>query len=886
MTLKPSKVFQAKVGTAVFLLLFTLAVGLTVLPAVAKAPPPPQPALPAQLSPPSPQQLFQQGQIFYQSGRFAEAIIVLQQAAQAFQFQGEDLKQAATLSNLALAEQQLGLWQEAQAAIAKSLALLEQSRRAAEPERQAVLAQTLDIQGGIQLATGQTEIALQTWQRSTQLYIQLQDAGGMVRSRVNQAKALQINGFYRRALDTLTELSQSLQTQPESLTKAATLRSLGDALQLTGDLKKSRQVLQESLEIAQRLQSPADISAAQLSLGNTARAQQETQSAIAFYQQAAATAPDRLAATQATINQLSLLSTPEQQSAAIALMGQIQTQLVQLPASRSSIYARINFAQSVITLSQSWQQAPRPAQPTAIEPVARLLATAIQQAKDLSDRPAEADALGVLANLYEQRGQFTEAQQLTEQALLLAQAVNAPQIAYRWQWQLGRLLKAQGNLIRAEAAYEGAIVDLKSLRSDLVAVNREVQFNFRDQVEPIYRQTVALLLEIEKTNPNERNLKRVRELIEDLQLAELDNFFREACINAQSVVLDQVVDRDNPTTAILYPIILEHQLQVIAKIPQRKLQNHAIALSQPELEQVLKQLRQSIVTPGAERETQKLAQQIYGWLIQPLEADLKQSGVTTLVFVLDGAFRNVPMAALYDGKQYLMEKYAVALNLGLQLLNPKATSQSSKLEALIAGLVEPPPDFQDRYSSLPEVKTEVKLIQQAGVKTRILLDQAFDSKSLAQAVRSLPFNVVHLATHGRFSSQANDTYILAADGPIYVDKFDTLLRDRGQTRSEPIELLVLSACQTAEGDNRATLGLAGVAIRAGARSTLASLWQVDDRSTALLMGEFYRELATLKVTKAEALRRAQRALLEKFPEHPEYSRPQHWAAYVLVGNWL
>jgi CHAT domain-containing protein len=200
-------------------------------------------------------------------------------------------------------------------------------------------------------------------------------------------------------------------------------------------------------------------------------------------------------------------------------------------------------------------------------------------------------------------------------------------------------------------------------------------------------------------------------------------------------------------------------------------------------------------------------------------------------------------------------------------------------------LVDPPPDFRDRYDSLPEIKTEFALIQQAGVKTQTLLEQAFNRKSLAQAVRSLPFNVVHLATHGRFSSRANDTYILAADGPIYVDKFDTLLRDRGQTRSEPIELLVLSACQTAEGDNRATLGLAGVAIRAGARSTLASLWQVNDRSTALLMGEFYRELATSKVTKAEALRRAQRSLLGN-PDNPEYSRPLHWAAYVLVGNWL
>jgi CHAT domain-containing protein len=123
---------------------------------------------------------------------------------------------------------------------------------------------------------------------------------------------------------------------------------------------------------------------------------------------------------------------------------------------------------------------------------------------------------------------------------------------------------------------------------------------------------------------------------------------------------------------------------------------------------------------------------------------------------------------------------------------------------------------------------------------------------------------------------------LAADGPINVTQFDTFLRRRDETRSQAIELLVLSACQTAAGDNRATLGLAGAAVRAGARSTLASLWNIGDRSTAILIGEFYRELAN-QVTKAEALRRAQVTLLKQYPN---YSRPSYWAAFVLIGNWL
>ena len=167
--------------------------------------------------------------------------------------------------------------------------------------------------------------------------------------------------------------------------------------------------------------------------------------------------------------------------------------------------------------------------------------------------------------------------------------------------------------------------------------------------------------------------------------------------------------------------------------------------------------------------------------------------------------------------------------------------------------------------------------------TNELLNQKFTSKSLEKEIGSHPFNVVHLATHGQFSSQARNTFILAADGPINVRQLDNLLRTRNQSRPEAIELLVLSACETATGDKRAALGLAGVAVRAGTRSTLASLWRIDDKATAIFIGEFYRELAKAGVTKAEALRRAQMAFLKKYPN---YSRPSYWAPYVLVGNWL
>ncbi len=268
-------------------------------------------------------------------------------------------------------------------------------------------------------------------------------------------------------------------------------------------------------------------------------------------------------------------------------------------------------------------------------------------------------------------------------------------------------------------------------------------------------------------------------------------------------------------------------------------------------------------------------------MIKNIESDLETQEVNTLVFVLDGALRNIPMAVLYDGQQYLVEKYALALSLGLQLFPPQTLNPES-LQVLAAGLVQPPPEFP-QFPPLPDIKSEFNLIEQTGVTNKQLLDEEFTSKTLEKNVNTTPFNVLHLATHGQFSSSPENTFILAADGAINITQFDRLLRRRGETSDRSLELLVLSACQTATGDNRAILGLAGTSVKAGARSTLASLWNISDRGTAILMGEFYRELTQNKVTKAEALRRAQVTLLTKYPQ---YARPGYWSPYVLVGNWL
>ncbi|MCC5648297.1 CHAT domain-containing protein [Nostoc sp. XA013] len=828
-----------------------------------------------------PASLLQQGKFLYDSGNFAKAVEVLQGAVQAYRQQGESLRLAATLSNLSLGYQQLGAWNQAQQAITESLNLLNEQ---GENQNLQIFAQSLDIQGRLQLTMGQADKALATWQQTEEIYRQADNKSGVVRSQINQAQAWRSQGFYPRAIKTLEQVSQTLKSQPDSIEKTVTLRSLGDTLLVLGDLEKSRQALEESLIIARNLQSNADIGASLFSLGNNARKQEDIPKAIAYYQQTVAASPSPLIKAQAQLNHLSLLIEDKRAAEVQTILPLVESQIEQLPLSRASVYAQVNFSESLAKVKSGILQASSQNYYSGFstKDSAVLLANAIQESQSLGDKRAEAYALKSLGGLYEETKQWKEAQQLTRQGLALAQSSNAPEITYSLEWQLGRLLWAQKDINGAIAAYDSAVGTLESLRRDLVAnkdvVNQDVQFNFRDSVEPVYRESVELLLKSQEGKPpDEKILEKARERIEALQLAELDDFFREACLQGQRVALDQVVDKDNPTAAIFYPIILPDELQVIVKIPKQPLQSYSNKIPQANVDKLLVELRKNLVNPTATKIVQTQAHQVYDWLLKPMESQLQKSGVNTLVFVLDGQLRNLPMAALYDGKQYLVEKYAVALSLGLQLLDPKPLVQQ-QLRALTAGLTQPPPGFSE-FAPLLAIKSEFEGITKAGVSTTSLLDGDFKKKNLESEIGDTSFNIVHLATHGQFSSRLEDTFILDFDGQINVKDFDTLFRSQGKSI---VELLVLSACQTATGDSRATLGLAGAAVRAGARSTIASLWQIDDQSTAMFVSAFYRELKSGKITKAEAIHRAQLELLK----HPNYKAPSFWSAYVLIGNWL
>ena len=842
----------------------------------------------AQVNPPPAVQLVRQARTLYQEERFSEAVPLLQQAAAQFEAKGENLDRATALSNLAATYGQLALWEEAEKAVNSSLSAVR--TQAKTPEQQRILAETLNIQGQLQLERGQTQDAIEIWTQAAKIFEQIDRKNQLFQVQINQSLAWEILGLYPRAckmmlasfkLENQTcEVSaaglETLKNESVSLEQVRAIHALGRVLRVLGQLERSQDVLSLGLEAAQKLGSRPEEAAIYLNLGNTVRAKSNKPGltpeqradwerfALEYYGRSIQAMPDRSPLQiQAKLNQLSLLVDRQDWSEAEALWRSLESQTDQFGSNRAGLYAQINLAQSLMKLAQS------PAKTLSLSDIDTMLDRSVEGANSLGDRRIQAYILAAKGKLSEIQQQYQKAENLTTEALSLAPAFQSPDIAYQLFWQLGRIRKAQGNTEGAIVQYTQAVNILSSLRGDLVTVNPEVQFSFRESAEPVYRELVGLLLQEE--SPSQPKLKLARQTVESLQLAELDNFFRDACADAKPKSIEEI----DPTAAVIYPIILSDRLEVILSIPGKPLRRYATKKSQAELETAFRQAKNLIRPAAFPRNRRQPVEQVYDWLIRPAEADLTAAGIKTLVFVLDGYLRNLPMAVLHDGEKFLVEKYSIALAPGLQLLAPKPLNKV-KLKVLTAGLSEP----RQGFSALPGVKEEVQQIA-AEMPASSLLNEDFVSGRLHDRIKAVSYPIVHLATHGQFSSNAADTFIVTWDQKVNVKEFDRLLRARTGERQQPIELLVLSACETASGDNRAALGLAGAAIRSGARSTAATLWQVNDESTAIFMAEFYKQLASSKTSKAEALRNAQLTLLK----NPDYQNPYFWAPFVLVGNW-
>ena len=836
-------------------------------------------------------QLLQEGIELYERGAFSSARDIWSRSASLAAKQQDALGAALSWNNLALAHQQLGEWSESRSAIAESLDLL-QSELTDKPGYWSILAKATNTQGNWQLQTNKIESALASWQNAADYYQRAGEPTKAIEVQIKQAKALQSLGFTVKAVAILEQANSSLQQVSDPQLKAVGLRNLGIGLRNLGNLEPAVDVLRQSLNVARQNDSQT-----WLELGNTYRKQSDRvmsigrevlareyfESAIQAYQTAAKSEALFL---QARLNQLSLLVEAGKSAEAQALLAEFSFP-TQLEPTRTNIYALLNYAHSLTCLRSpatdtgicSNQVEPSNSNPnTSLSEVIDAIERAITIAREIQDPIAEAQALGQLARVDELQGNDRAAKNLNRQALFLLEGKSVPDVAYRLEWQLGRIFRQQDNLTAATVAYSQAIASLERVRDNILFIDPQVQFSFRDRVEPVYRQYVDLLLTAEdNTAPSQANLRQAIAIVDALQLAELENFL--GCDLSQLVKLDETTV--DVAAAQIYPIILDDRLVTIVEIPEQQLIYREVKVSRSQVENTLTALQDNLTQPGRTPEVLEYGQQVYQWLITPLEPILKtNSQIKTLVFLPDGLLRNIPLAALYDGEEYFIEKdYAFAVSPRLELFAPSPST--TPLKVAIGGVEISQTIEGIEFPAIAQVEQELNQIAREVQTNSPLLNDAFTQANIEEQFQQGNFSAIHWKTHGVFSSDPTATFLVAYQESINANELQSLIQTASRDGQEPLELLILSACETARGDSRAILGLAGLTVKTGARTAISSFWRADDRATTLLMTKFYQQLE-LGMGKAEALRQAQLYLLRE----EGYFAPHHWGTYVAIGNWL
>jgi CHAT domain-containing protein len=642
-------------------------------------------------------------------------------------------------------------------------------------------------------------------------------------------------------------------------------------------LEEATRYAEESVILARQVRDTNVLATALNHQGNVLMAQQRYSDALQIYHEGIALAePDPALTVTLTINAIHVHLVNETAQEAIPLLRAALNKTRDLADSYAKTYDLISLGYLAQRLESSL-----PAQSTLLTQWAyTAFSDALKLAESLGDVRAKSYAAGHLGELYIAAKRYHDAEPLLRQALFLAEQSEAPELLARWHWQFGRLLKAQGKTDGTKAAYLKALDQFQSIQSALVFGQRGYPQFFRETVGAVYLELAELLLQEASTSTNaeqrRQTLRQVRDVMEGFKVAELKNYFQDECVAVQQETrrpasLDKLL---KPKTAVLYPILFPDRIALLLTLANGGIKQVDVPLSAVELRQTATAFREQLAKGGNPRRLLTHAQALYDWLIRPIASELRSDTIDTLVVVPDGILRTIPFAALHDGKDFLVSRYALVITPGLTLTDPGVFAKGD-YRVLLNGLSEGVQNF----GSLPHVSDEISKIAPLYDSTQ-LLNGAFRKTNVRTQLERTPYSIILFATHGRFLSDPRQSFLLTYDDKITFDELERFIRI-GRFREQPVELLVLSACETAEGDERAALGLAGVAVKAGASGAVASLWAVNDISSAELIPVFFENLKNPTLSKAQALQKAQLKLLAD----DRYRHPFYWAPFVLIGNW-
>lgn len=499
------------------------------------------------------------------------------------------------------------------------------------------------------------------------------------------------------------------------------------------------------------------------------------------------------------------------------------------------------------------------------------------EASGAKDSRSISYAEGYLGGIAEKKREWDAALAHTNKAILAALQSGDSSAVYQWQWQLGRIHRSLGNLNESIQAYAVAVAAADRTQQESVRVSQqEMPLSPPGDVHLGYADLLMARSHAETGPDKEADLLKARSALIRRHQSELKAYYQDDCAYVQR---PNEVEPDTVSNeaVLLYPVFLPDRVEVIYSRSGR-LGSYIVPVSPDEFRAQIKSFRQ-LLEKRTTLEYEAPALLLYQYLIDPLEQRIPTDGVKTLVIVPDGPLHGIPFAALRKGNQFLIQRYAVATSPGLKLSPEKSSvRRAGRIQAalLAAGLSTQKAPFP----ALTYVPMELDSAEANFRQKSKLRNDEFELARLEAQYRRRDYAVVHIASHATFAPGASASVIVTSKGPpIGISEMDVLLDKSGQTK--PLDLIVLSACETAIGDDLAALGLGGIAVEAGAKSAVGTLWHINDKAASELIKAFYSKLFEPGFNKAQALQFAQ----EQFLSDPWLRHPAYWAAFLLINDW-
>ena len=715
-----------------------------------------------------------------------------------------------------------------------------------------------------------------------------------VSSLIYLTKTLCSLGYHRKALTKCEKALPFIQKCNNTYQNALFYSCLSDLYLSLRKNKKAKDCIDIALKASQSLNQPVVLANVLNNYGNLLTVEKRFNGAIKQYNKSLSLINDvpdtTLLKSIILLNLVFVLHKKGVYNEIIPTLEKTLTQVQQLEACHDKAAILIALCIKIREI-QSMDDTPRKyLTQTAIQ----LLENALWIGEDLKDNRIISQASGYLGKIYEDERDFVQAFDYTRRAIFAVQQGNFNEILYLWQWQLGRLFNKTGDLNNASLSFQNAIDTLNPIRQQLFLGIRGYENSFETKIRPIYLDMASLIFDqVEnETNSNARDnkLKQARDTMETLKQAEIQDYFNDECLTSyptNSNSLDTIPSK----TAVIYPIQFLNHLTILISFSDG-IKQFNITIGSKQLDETVRDFRFQLenwdevndwketwygrLNEGLESsELVNTAKKLYDWIIEPIEPELIAHEIDTLLIVPEGSLRLIPFSAFYDGTFFLVEKYAFVTIPAINLTDTLWMKQQEK-KALLCGL------SKARHGFLPliGVKKEIESIHSI-INGEMLVDENYTLEKLTKKLKQSKYSIVHLATHGVFGGTQNLTYVLTYDQKLTMNQLEKLI---GLTKlnQNNIDLLVLSACQTAQGNERAAFGLAGIALKAGARSAIATLWTVNDEAAYRILIHFYDQIRfSSQITKAKALQSAMKQMVID----TQYCHPSYWAPFLLIGNW-